>query len=203
MRIPDSSLLVALAISAGIHAMIMANGFSASTERKITGANQPRLVVSLQQPLANDTTDQPTERPVSGASPGGQPLTKTVDRDLGVADPYLPAQLLDELPEIIDDIPIDPPALRDRPEGGEAVLKLWIGEKGTVDRVEVESASLPPAFIDEIRTSFYRAHFRPGVAAGISTKTRMRVAVSVKPLTDERVKRAAPSSELSGQRKND
>jgi hypothetical protein len=95
---------------------------------------------------------------------------------------YWPTTLLDVPPEVINDIPIDPPELRDHPEGGNLVLAVRIGLDGRVDGVEAESSSLPTPFIDSLTRHFLAARFYPGMRDGHVVRTFMRVEIKVRPL---------------------
>lgn len=95
---------------------------------------------------------------------------------------YLPAARLDERPAVLVDIPIDPPELRQHPQGGRLVLTLWIGSDGAVENVTVEENSLPAVFAESAARGFLSAKFRPGRKDGVAVKTRMQVAVSYLPL---------------------
>ncbi len=97
-------------------------------------------------------------------------------------DPYLPAALLDERPSVVVDIPVDPPELREHPQGGEIVLSLWIGADGAVEKIAVEENSLPTVFADSAVRGFQSAKFRPGKKDGRAVKSRLRVTVSYLPL---------------------
>lgn len=92
---------------------------------------------------------------------------------------YWPSSLLDAPPEVIRDIPIDPPELRDHPEGGKMVLTLWIGLDGRVEDVDMESTTLPEVFATTLRRDFLAALFRPGMKDGRPVRTKMRVELDV------------------------
>lgn len=133
--------------------------------------------------------EEPARRPEPGrgqaepwptASP--QPASPIDGRTRQGWNAYLPAELLDEKPAVIADIPIDPPELRNHPQGGEIVLSIWIGSDGAVEDVTVEENSLPAVFAESAARGFRSAKFRPGRKAGVPVKSRMRVAVSYLPL---------------------
>ena len=91
---------------------------------------------------------------------------------------YLQARDLDVPPQVIIDVPVDPPELRRYPEGGQLVLELWIDELGRVVRTEAESGNLPAAFIDSARGSFAKSTFSPGLKDGRPVKSRLKVEVT-------------------------
>jgi hypothetical protein len=88
---------------------------------------------------------------------------------------YFSLAELDQHPTIIQDIPDAPPELRDFPQGGKLVLRLWINEDGEVIHTEPVSSELPPAFVESARTSFLEARFAPGRRHGNAVGTVMDV----------------------------
>lgn len=133
------------------------------------------------EPIPEPATPEPAAPPPETSPlPAPPPAPDTS----AAGDIYLPAGRLDEAPRVIDDVPIDPPFLRTHREGGRLVLELWIGERGTVDKVDEIFSDLPPAIGEELRRSFYAASFRPGILAGQPTKSRMRIEVRIEPLPD-------------------
>lgn len=142
-----------------------------------TTSSAPITVVSLGD--ANADTDLLEASTLSsGKLAPPSKSEKNEGRSL-LSETYLPTSLLDESPQVIDDIPIDTPLLRNYPAEGKLILMLWIGEKGTVDKVSEEFSDLPTVISDEIKRNFYLATFRPGVVNGVSTKSRMRIEVVV------------------------
>jgi hypothetical protein len=61
--------------------------------------------------------------------------------------------------------------------GGVAKLVLYIDETGTVDRVEVESATLLPAAVERAKVIFAALRFSPGRFDGAAVKSRVRITV--------------------------
>lgn len=94
---------------------------------------------------------------------------------------YFSLAELDQQPTIIHDIPADPPELRDFPESGKLVLRLWINEDGEVIKAEPVSSELPPAFVDSARTSFLKARFTPGRRHGNAVGAVMDVVLNYMP----------------------
>lgn len=107
---------------------------------------------------------------------------------------FIPAEELDERPQAIAELPADPPRLREHPEGGRVVLRLWINEFGTVSRVDVEDSDMPEIFQDEARAAFYRMAFVPGKKNGRPARTLMRVEVTYRALEPVRGEAKKPRS---------
>lgn len=207
MRIPEPSLWPALVLSSALHAGLVAVPSGPLARDSGTFAHPPRLTVSLpQQEGARRSERPPAETVRAPRSAAPHPASGDAGPTSTLAESYLPASRLDERPEVIDDIPIDPPSLRSHPEGGRAVLVLWVGEAGTVDKIDEEYSNLAPAIAAEIRTNFYRARFRPGVIGGMATKSRMRVEVNVEALPGQPGRTKAMrdgSGQLPGEGKSD
>lgn len=94
---------------------------------------------------------------------------------------YFSLAELDEHPFIIHDIPGDPPELRDFPQDGKLVLRLWINEDGEVINAEPVSSELPPAFVESARASFLKARFAPGRRGGNAVSAVMDVILHYAP----------------------
>ncbi len=54
------------------------------------------------------------------------------------------------------------------PVTGKLVLRVFVGAAGAVERVEVASSSLPPAFEEAVVAAFSRVRFRPGEIEGVA-----------------------------------
>lgn len=94
---------------------------------------------------------------------------------------YFSLDELDERPIVIQDIPEDPPELRDLPQGGKLILRLWINEEGKVVNAEPVSSELPKAFIDSARNGFLMSRFAPGRIHGNAVGTVMDVVLNYAP----------------------
>jgi len=199
MRITDPRLAASLALSAILHAAAaMSLAMQPPAGRTDAAAARPLpslLTVRIVRPadtaaLAETAEPEPAPEPTTPepAAPPTEilplPAPPAAPHTSVAGDIYLPAARLDEAPRVIDDVPIDPPFLRKHREGGRLVLELWIGERGTVDKVDEIFSDLPPEIGEELRRNFYAASFRPGILAGQPTKSRMRIEVRVEPLPD-------------------
>ena len=63
------------------------------------------------------------------------------------------------------------------PAAGKLVLRIFVGASGAVERVEVASSSLPPAFDEAALAAFSRVHFRPGEIEGVAVTSETRFEV--------------------------
>lgn len=62
-------------------------------------------------------------------------------------------------------------------QSGRVLLRLYVGETGVVERVEVESSDAEPDFVQAAREAFGKALFLPGVKDGEAVKSVMRLEV--------------------------
>lgn len=125
---------------------------------------------SLAPPVPTAATTQPAEAalPVLPAW-----LPRATER---VA--YLPADELDErpAPEAPIVIGLEPSLPVDR-ERAEVVLSLYVGESGSLDRVEVGRSDLPAALAEGVADAFRGARMRPGIKSGVAVRSVMKVLV--------------------------
>jgi protein TonB len=88
---------------------------------------------------------------------------------------------LDPPPRPLQDIePVYPPEAGFQP--GTVVLRLFIDETGTVDRVDVLQATPAGMFENAARTAFAAARFSPGLLAGIAVKCQLTIEVEFTPI---------------------
>lgn len=142
--------------------------------------------MSAIQPKVEESTLQEASPPrpdeVNGKIPKPAAQSGNAHTASGLS-PYHEARELDFRPEILEDIPINPPELRDEPAGGSLVLRLWINAGGGVDAASIERSSLPPPFAKQAISAFKNAKFRPGEKAGIPVSSTMRVELNYLPLS--------------------
>lgn len=92
---------------------------------------------------------------------------------------YYPTRELDVRPGIRTRVqPEYPEAAARRGLSGKVVLRLYIDEKGIVDRVETLSAQPPGVFERSAERAFSAARFSPGIKNKHPVKTRMTIEVS-------------------------
>ncbi len=95
---------------------------------------------------------------------------------------YFSLAELDQHPAITRNISDNPPELRDYPQGGEIVFRLWIDKTGKVVNVDTISSTLPQVFADSARASFLKATFSPGRKHGNAVASVMDVAITYAPI---------------------
>lgn len=81
-------------------------------------------------------------------------------------------------------VPLDEPAIEPPDDstghalpGGKVVLRVFLAADGAVDRVEVASSSLPPAYDEAAVAAFSRVRFRPGEIQGVAVSSESRFEV--------------------------
>jgi protein TonB len=95
------------------------------------------------------------------------------------SDHYYPVRELDVRPGITKNIePEYPAAAARRSLSGKVVIRLYIDEKGSVERVQTLRANPPGVFERSAERAFRAAHFTPGMKAGHAVKTKMTIEVS-------------------------
>ena len=94
------------------------------------------------------------------------------------SSPYYPVRELDVRPGITRNIePEYPKAAARRSLSGKVVIRLYIDETGSVERVETLRADPPGVFEQSAERAFRAAHFTPGMKAGRAVKARMTIEV--------------------------
>lgn len=92
---------------------------------------------------------------------------------------YLPASELDRRPRPESDITLPFPESENLPRGTRvsAVLVLYVGVDGAVDRVEFAQSALPPAFARTATETFARVRMQPGMKDGRPRRAMMKIEV--------------------------
>lgn len=150
---------------------------------------QPHICADGHTPwFTDDHSHHPESRsavPEPSDANTGQPDNKSAHSDTGlslsIAPHYFSLAELDERPFIIRDIPPNPPELKDFPQGGKLVLRLWIDTEGRVVNAEPVSSELPPAFTDSARSGFQDARFAPGRKHGQAVASVLNVTIHYAP----------------------
>ena len=92
------------------------------------------------------------------------------------APTYYAAEELERRPQPLVHIEPSFPKLAAAPSG-RVLLRVYIGETGTVERVEIESADAHADFVAAARQTFAAARFLPGIKDGAAVKSVMRLEV--------------------------
>jgi len=166
-------LALAVAASAGIHALLLAGTGSLSggpaPDRFALGASGASALHAVLRPAA--AASRAGRRETGSGAPAG-----AADAGFLPGRRYFRADELDARPQIR--VRVEPrfPALALAPTG-RVVLRLYIDEAGKVDDVVVESADANGAFAEAAREAFAAARFTPGVKDGVAVRSRVRVEV--------------------------
>lgn len=171
------SLGPALAASAALHAAAL-GAFGGLARGAYPGHFQPgssatgllhASLVAAQAPraLSSPPPAEPRSVGASAAATGSAPLPGTR---------YYPPGELEQRPLIMSHVEPEFPERAPYPIGT-VVLQLYISERGTVDRVAVESPNVPAAFAEAARNAFGGARFRPGMRHGAPVKSLLRIEV--------------------------
>lgn len=171
----------ALAASAVLHALLVA-GLQQSTGARWGGFSWERFsaplhAVLLAQPepsaaLAPPPAAPEAGRPGRGETGGGPPA-------LLPAPHYYLTRELDVRPGIMTRTePEYPEAAARRFLSGRVVVRLYIGEDGKVEKVDVVSAEPPGYFEDAAVRAFRAARFSPGMKDGRPVRVQMTLEVN-------------------------
>lgn len=109
-------------------------------------------------------TDQNSKGDPSSAANGRSPFAG-----------YLPASLLSERPQVLQDI--DPDWHFDGLSLPVVECVLLINEYGDVDRVLISGSALSPMLAEDVRARFLAARFSPGRLHGRPVKSALRIEV--------------------------
>jgi TonB family protein len=93
---------------------------------------------------------------------------------------YIPRLQLERPPVPIEEVQLEypPEALG---QSGTVVLRLFISEFGSVDEVEIVSATPPGVFDSAARRDFARVRFAPGTRFGLAVKSQLQIEVTYAP----------------------
>lgn len=186
---PHIRLAILLGLSLCVHlAILLAFSWPPSGARHTAPANRISALTvilpdSQTDPLITRKAVQPPPEPSDANT--RQPDNKSAHSDKGlslsIAPHYFSLAELDERPFIIRDIPPNPPELKDFPQGGKLVLRLWIDTEGRVVNAEPVLSELPPAFTDSARSGFQDARFAPGRKHGQAVASVLNVTIHYAP----------------------
>ena len=175
----------ALAASAVLHALLVA-GLQQSVGARWGGFSWARFsaplhAVLVAQPEAAATMAAPSALPAPIPPPPGRPGRGEAGGGppaLLPAPHYYLTRELDARPGIMTRTePEYPEAAARRFLSGRVVLRLYIDERGAVERVEVLRAEPPGYFEDAASRAFLAARFSPGMKSGRPVKVQMTLEV--------------------------
>lgn len=209
MQLPRPPLPIAILASCLLHALaflLAAGGLSGTAGKSSPPPLQPltlRLSDLSGQPSENAATvselsplAHSLSAPISPVNPlvrhqvaqnGGQEGTDPAG-DAGsssILPYYYPATDLDDPPRIVGEIDFDDSELAGHPEGGEVLLRLLIDERGTVERVLIDKASVTAELALAASARFASARVRPGSLNGRAVRSALQVEIRYAPASRE------------------
>jgi TonB family protein len=174
-------LSIALLVSVALHAGVV---MAATSKPGEPPGMQPKSAYApLQTRLAPDSR-------VTASFPAGTQETAAValPRD-GVSNPaggavspiYYKRSQLDARAYLVTRVdPVYPSGIP--PAGGKARIRLFINERGFVDRVAIEESKDSPKFGAAAAEAFRTAQFQPGKLKGVAVKSQVLIEVDFHPL---------------------
>lgn len=130
------------------------------------------------------TVEAPSPRPPAPAVPPSQPTELALAPAAPLSAPsltYLSSGGLDPPPRPLTDIDPAVPA-EAGPRGGVVVLRLYINERGGVDKAEVLNSEPLGLFDASALEAFGNARFSPGYFAGVAVKSQVTFEVKFRGL---------------------
>lgn len=141
---------------------------SASQARRTNGA-EGLIPPSVQQ----------LHTPANSLDGSDQDATETSPIPLPIGPKFYDARDLSKRPAIISRMPDDPESIRTDPNGGSAVLEIWILESGLVARVIAVKSDLSASTLNGLVELFSQATFAPGLIADNPVNTILTIEVTV------------------------
>lgn len=137
------------------------------------------LSVRLDGAIAKAAGQARTPEPAKATAGAAAPQDRVASTDNGLLPYYHPPGELSTKPQAVEEIRFaDAGALADI-QSGSLILELFINETGRLDRVRVESGSLPESFQEIVAETFRQALFTPGMKNHVPVKSRLRIEVAV------------------------
>jgi TonB family protein len=183
---PRGRLLIAFLVSVALHASA---AMAVTTPPEGTpGVRTNSVYAPLQTRLASDSR-------VAGFVAGAQEMTASATpKDSGakpaggaVSPIYYKRSQLDARAYLVTRVdPVYPSGIP--PTGGKARIRLFINERGFVDRVAIEESKASAKFGEAAAQAFRTAQFEPGKLKGVAVKSQVLIEVDFHPLLPPGVK---------------
>ncbi|MGQ0512373.1 MAG: energy transducer TonB [Betaproteobacteria bacterium] len=174
-------IAAALAASAALHALLVA-GLQQSVGSRWGGFSWEQFSAPIRAVLVSDQAAPapPAAEPVApNATVPSTAASESAPRSLLPQPHYFLTRELDVRPGIMTRTePGYPEAAARRFLSGRVVVRLYIAESGTVDRVEILNAEPPGYFEDSAERAFLAARFSPGMKNGRPVKAQMTLEVN-------------------------
>lgn len=182
------SLGISLAAHLAAGAALVANTGTGATapESQEPGIMEVRLVRLESRPesvpqsvkLTNeshDTRQAESTIPVAAAIPQPDESEPLIPLPAHAESHYYPTRELSLRPRVTKDVS---PAIQFAGVPAQTViLRLFINEEGSIDRVDTEQSFLPEDMAKNLRDAFSTVKFQPGIREGIPVKSQMRIEV--------------------------
>jgi TonB family protein len=175
LAFPAGRLGAALAASLALHALL------AATLGSVVRGWQPGSLLPSIKPatfLATLRAVQPVETPglpAAAERPARGPYDTATPGAALPAPYYYPASELTERPLVL--APVEPRFPDGAPGTGRVKMRLYIGESGRVDAIDIVEAEPAGAFEAAAAEAFAAARFRPGYRNGRSVKSQLSLEV--------------------------
>jgi len=177
---PAARLALAVALSLVLHttAALVA---AATPERSIAAGAKPPALAPLQTRLAADTRPG-TASTGSSVAPSAKAGDASGKPAGGVTSAvYYKRSQLDDKPYLVTHVKPEYPT-GVPPTGGRARIRLFIDERGRVDRVDVVDSPSSARFGEAAATAFRAARFEPGKRGGVAVKSQIQIEMDFAPL---------------------
>jgi hypothetical protein len=186
---------LALAGAIALHAAL----FLASTGPMEIGKNTPVLAHPVRARILSAGTFQlsqtvnavraaPVPLRIAPASPPPSAAEGSTERSekiyADISNKYFRPDELDTRPGIVTDLDLGAANMSPTQEG-DAIVRFFINENGSVDRMEIEDSTLPQAMITELYVQRERLYFTPGIKSGLDVKSVIayRIHLAREPVT--------------------
>ena len=203
---PSSPRSIALAVSAGLHAWVVAGLGTDPSSRPAGIRDSPALSVTLERPLPAAEVPAPAAQGMEDAAasllwrpPESPPAADTArppevfaprpegaaaSATLPLPDPvYYPARQLDVYPALLEPLELAYPEHAAREQVvGQVTVMLLIDANGVVDEVAVVAAEPAGYFEEAAQASFAAARFSPARKDGRAVKSRVLISVTYGPV---------------------
>lgn len=137
-------------------------------------------MIAEKKPLAANTVGVDMHRSNAGAASGSSVIDSAKSERLFPAfygvHYYQPKELTQK-PFVTQDIPRDFALHVPHAPDNAAIFLLLINEKGTIDRVIVESSSLPQSAQAKLEDAFSAVKFFPGQIKGVPVKSALKIQI--------------------------
>lgn len=184
-------LVTALALSAALHASVMAANYGARTSSQTGGGLkiEATLLPSHARAEAKVALDASAELPIGqSADTQAAPPDSLMEKGEATRDFLSPSLIkyfgpreLTKRPRPLSNLDLESPKLNGWRSPGRALFLLLIDSQGNVDAILNGESNLPDGYRDEIRGRLANTGFQPGEIDGVPVDSRMTIEVEFHP----------------------